>query len=104
LVAVGHPRRPALAAVRVVRTPAGVEEDITLTLGHGTDEEVPTDAVEGLAAELDAEHGLCTLLTSLRRARRDLTVPARPEPPPVPATLTLSHQEVDRVGRARAEH
>ncbi|MGW5213821.1 DUF6177 family protein [Streptomyces sp. NPDC004051] len=103
LIAVGRPARPALATVRVLRTPAGVEEDITLSLGYGEGEAPPLDAVEGLATELDAEHGLVTLFTALRSARRDLTVPAHVEPPPVPVAFTLGRREAERVGRARAE-
>ncbi|MFJ5561053.1 DUF6177 family protein [Streptomyces sp. NPDC093250] len=102
LIAVGHPDRPLLATVRVLRTPAGVEEDITLTLGYGDEEAPPLDAVEGLAAELDAEHGLVTLLTALRQGRRDLTVPAHAEPPPTPVTLTVGRTEADRIRRPPA--
>lgn len=89
LIAVGHPDRPALATVRVLRTRAGVEEDITVTFGYGAGEDVPLEAIEGLAAQLGAEHGLVTLLTCLRPARRDLTVPARLEPPPVSVAFTV---------------
>jgi hypothetical protein len=39
LVVVGSPERPALATVRVSRTTGGVEEDVTLTLGYGPDED-----------------------------------------------------------------
>lgn len=80
LIAIGHPDRPALATVRVLRTTAGIEEDLTLALGYGG-ETPPLQAIEALAAELDAKHGLVTLFTSLRAARRDLTVPAQLEPP-----------------------
>lgn len=104
LVAVGHPDRPALATVRVLRTPAGVEEDITLALGYGGDETPPLHAVEELATALDAEHGLVTLLTSLRPARRDLTVPPRLEAPLVPVTFTLGSEEAGTIGLARAGH
>ncbi|MFC8141142.1 DUF6177 family protein [Streptomyces paradoxus] len=104
LVAVGHPGRPALATVRVLRTPAGVEEDITLALGYSGDEAPPLDAIEELATALDTEHGLVTLLTSLRSARRDLTVPPRLEAPPVPVAFTLGSDEADAVGQARAGH
>ncbi|MFI8892570.1 DUF6177 family protein [Streptomyces paradoxus] len=104
LVMVGHPGRPALATLRVLRTAAGVEEDITLALGYGGDETPPLDAVEELATALAAEHRLVTLLTSLRSARRDLTVPPRLEAPPVPVAFTLGGDEADAVGQARAGH
>ncbi|MEU2909111.1 DUF6177 family protein [Streptomyces massasporeus] len=104
LVAVGHPDRPALATLHVLRTPAGVEEDITLALGYGRDETPPLDAIEELATALDAEHGLVTLLTSLRAARRDLTIPPFLEAPPVPVAFTLGGDEADAVGRTRAGH
>ncbi|MFF5519056.1 DUF6177 family protein [Streptomyces coeruleorubidus] len=104
LIAVGQPDQPALATMRVLRTPAGVEEDITLALGYGGNETPPVHAIEALAAELDAEHGLITLFTSLRAARRDLSVPARLDPPPIPVTFTLGHDEARRIGPPRAEH
>lgn len=104
LIVVGHPDRPALATERVLRTPSGVEEDITLALGYSGDETPPLDAIENLATELDAQHGLVTLLTALCVARRDLTVPARLEHPPIPVTFTLGHDEAERIGPARAEH
>ncbi|MEU6220636.1 DUF6177 family protein [Streptomyces sp. NPDC047022] len=102
LVAVGRPDRPAIATARVSRTPEGVEEDITLAFGYSEDEEPPLGAIEALAAELEARHGLVTLLTSLREARRDLTVPARVEPPPIPVALTLGSDEVRSRGLAHA--
>ena len=89
--------------MRVLRTTAGIEEDITLALGYGGNETPPLRAVESLAAELDAEHGLVTLLTALRAARRDLTVPAQLEPPPIHVTFTLGHGEARRLDPARAE-
>ncbi|MFF5572568.1 DUF6177 family protein [Streptomyces luteogriseus] len=104
LVAVGHPDRPALATVRVLRTPAGVEEDITLALGYSGDEAPPLDAIEELATALDTEHGLVTLLTTVRAARRDLTVPPSPEAPPVPVAFTLASAEAEAIGQARAGH
>lgn len=74
----------------VLRTPAGVEEDITLAFGYSGDETLPLDTVEELATALDAEHRLVTLLTALRAARRDLTVPPSSEAPPIPVTFTLA--------------
>jgi hypothetical protein len=88
----------------VLRTPAGVEEDITLAIGYGGAETPPLDTVEDLAAELAARHGLVTLLTSLRAARRDLTVPSHLELPPIPVTFTLGHDETERIDPAHAEH
>ncbi|MET9388935.1 DUF6177 family protein [Streptomyces sp. NPDC006624] len=102
LIAVGHPDQHALATLRAFRTTAGVEEDITLALGYGKNDSPPLQAIEALAAELDAEHGLVTLLTALRAARRDLTVPARLEPPAIPVTFTLGHDEARRVPSLRA--
>ncbi|MFD5007245.1 DUF6177 family protein [Streptomyces mutabilis] len=98
LVAVGTPDRPVLATVRVMRSPAGVEEDISVAFGYGEGEVPPLDALAGLAADLDAGHGLVTLLSSLRAARRDLTIAARPEAPPLPVTFTLGRLEAERLG------
>ncbi|WP_328672076.1 DUF6177 family protein [Streptomyces sp. NBC_00328] len=102
LIAVGHPDRPAIATVRVTRTPAGVEEDIILTLGYGEDETPPLDRIGLLAETLCAEHALASMLTSLRAARRDLTVPPHFEAPPVPHTFTLGPGELRAVGLAHA--
>ena len=105
LIAVGRPDRPAIATMRVLRTSAGIEEHITLTLGYGGDETPPLDAIEELATVLDTEHGLVTLITALRTARRDLTVPAQLELPPIPIAFTLGHDEAGPIGAAaRAEH
>ncbi|MFI1536462.1 DUF6177 family protein [Streptomyces anandii] len=94
LTVVGERSRPAIATVRVLRTSAGVEEDITLAVGYGGGEEPPWERIEPLASRLAAEHGLVTLLVSLRAGRGDLTVPARPEAPPVPVFFTLGGRDV----------
>ncbi|MFE9093652.1 DUF6177 family protein [Streptomyces sp. NPDC007264] len=104
LTAIGRPDRPALATLRILRTPAGVEEDISLALGYGGGEEPPLDATEALATALAAEHGLVSLLTSLRVGRRDLTIPPRLEPLPMPTAFTLGHDEVEKPGLTHAEH
>ncbi|MEV4440455.1 DUF6177 family protein [Streptomyces sp. NPDC049577] len=96
-VVVGSPDRPALATLRVIRTPHGVEEDITLALGHRAGEKPPLDAIEDLAGALAAEHGLLTLLCQLREARADLSVPPRFERPPVPVAFALGAAEVQEL-------
>ncbi|MEV3856990.1 DUF6177 family protein [Streptomyces sp. NPDC050095] len=103
LTAVGQNNRPALATVRVLRTPTGVEEDIALTIGYASDE-LPVQEIGTLATELDADHGLASLLASVRTARGDLTVPPYFEPPPLPLTLTLGHVETRTINRDLAEH
>ncbi|MFF9406292.1 DUF6177 family protein [Streptomyces anandii] len=94
LTVVSGPGRPAIATVRVLRTPVGVEEDTTLAVGYDGGEEPPWERIEPLASRLAAEHGLLTLLVCLRAGRRDLTVPARLEAPPVPVSFTLGGREV----------
>ncbi|MFD6153990.1 DUF6177 family protein [Streptomyces sp. NPDC060243] len=96
----------ALATVRVLRTREGVEEDVTVvvgdtsTAGEGSragdgrgagagSDAVGLDAVEGVARELHARHGLVSLLASYRSGRADLTLPARFEAPPVPVRLLV---------------
>ncbi|MEU9468492.1 DUF6177 family protein [Streptomyces avermitilis] len=91
LTVVGRPNRPALAAFHVSRTSAGVEEDITLTVGYGSGEDPPLETLEHLAQVLAAEHGLATMLVSLRPGRRDLTVPPRFQAPPIPVSYTVGH-------------
>ncbi|MER5968654.1 DUF6177 family protein [Streptomyces sp. NPDC002055] len=100
---VGHPDRPALATLRVTRTTAGVEEEMTLAVGHGPAEDLPLGAVLPLAEALSApEHGLTSMLATVRRARRDLTVPAHIEAPPVPVSFTLGPDPVQDIGLPHA--
>ncbi|MDJ0345617.1 DUF6177 family protein [Streptomyces sp. H10-C2] len=102
LLAVGHPNRPALATTRITRTTAGVAEDTVLTLGYNADESPPLDALEPLARALVTDHGLTAMLASLRRARRDLSVPPHFEAPPIPLSLTLGARDVRDIGLAHA--
>jgi len=104
LIAIGHPDRPALATVRIARTPGGVEEDIALSLGYGEDESPPLDAIPGLAETLATEHGLTSMLTSLSRGPRDLTIPPRIAAPPNPVALTLGPDTVHDIGAHHAQH
>ncbi|MGW1126435.1 DUF6177 family protein [Streptomyces sp. NPDC002526] len=102
LVAVGSPDRPAVATLQVNRTSDGVEEDITLVLGYGSDERPPLDALPGLADELVTRHGLRTMLCQLGEGRRDLNAPPRFERPPLPYSFALGSAEVTEVGRDTA--
>lgn len=97
-VAVGSAGRPALATLRVSRTPDGVEEDVTLALGFRDGEKPPVSAVADLAAELTARHNLRTLLAQLREARSDLTVPPRFQRPPIPFGYALGPAETAEAG------
>ncbi|MEW2580392.1 DUF6177 family protein [Streptomyces syringium] len=101
-VVVGTPDRPAVATLRVIRTSEGVEEDVTLTLGYGPDEQPPLEALPELAGELVTRHGLKTMMCQLREARRDLSAPPRFERPPLPYALVLGPAEVREAGRDTA--
>ncbi|ODA74925.1 hypothetical protein APS67_000631 [Streptomyces sp. AVP053U2] len=94
LLVTGHPGRPALAWIRVTRTTAGIEQDVTLTLGYGQGEEPPLEAIGPLAETLVVEHGLTTMLASVRRASRDLTTAPVLHAPPVPVAFTLGARDV----------
>ncbi|MGA5327730.1 DUF6177 family protein [Streptomyces griseoincarnatus] len=102
LLVTGHPGRPALAWIRVTRTTAGVEQDMTLTLGYGEGEEPPLEAIAPLAETLVVEHGLTTMLTSVRRASRDLTTAPVLQAPPVPVAFTLGARDVRGIGLTHA--
>lgn len=102
LLVTGHPGRPALAWIRVTRTTAGVEQDMTLTLGYGEDEEPPLEAITPLAETLVGEHGLTTMLASVRRGPRDLTTAPVLQAPPVPVAFTLGAQDVRGIGLTHA--
>lgn len=103
-VIVGTAERPALATLRVTRTPDGVEEDTVLAFGYGPGEPPPLDRLPALADELVTRHGLTSLLCQLREARRDLSLPPRFERPPVPVGFALGAAEVREVGLAHARH
>ncbi|GHE62359.1 DUF6177 family protein [Streptomyces capitiformicae] len=98
LVVVGGPGRPAMATVRVTRTTKGVEEEVILTIGYDADEELPLDRIQPLAETLVKTHALKTMLTSVRRARPDLTTAPRLEGPPIPYAFTLGPDDVDAIG------
>ncbi|MDT0569790.1 DUF6177 family protein [Streptomyces sp. DSM 3412] len=102
LLVVGTPDRPAMATVRVTRTTKGVEEDTVLTIGYAADEHPPLDRIEALADTLVREHGLRTMLTSVRAARADLTTAPRLEGPPLPVAFTLGPDDVHTIGLDRA--
>ncbi|MGW6023339.1 DUF6177 family protein [Streptomyces sp. NPDC055099] len=104
LTIVGTPDRPAIATTRVTHTTAGIEEHTTLALGYATDEAPPLDAIAPLAETLATEHGLTSMLATLRSARRDLTVPPRFEAPPIPLSFTLGSSDVAEVGLTHAQH
>ncbi|MFF3176231.1 DUF6177 family protein [Streptomyces sp. NPDC057900] len=103
LVAVGGgPERPGLATVRVARTEAGVEEHVTVAFGYGSGEECPVEALPALAEELATRHHLQSMLVQLRKARRDMAVPARFEGPGVPLAFVLGAEEVRTIPGDRA--
>ncbi|MGW9116338.1 DUF6177 family protein [Streptomyces sp. NPDC055663] len=101
-VVVGAPDRPGLATVRVSRTKAGVEEDVTLAFGYGPGEEPPLDALPRVAEVLATRHHLQSMLVQLRKARRDLAVPPRFEGPGVPLAFVLGAEEVREMPGDRA--
>ncbi|GGO89382.1 hypothetical protein GCM10012280_32390 [Wenjunlia tyrosinilytica] len=101
-VVLGAEERPAIATARVIRTTRGVEEDVTLTVGLGPREAPPLGELPGIAHELVARYGLRSMLAQQRSARRDLTVPARMESPPVPVAFALGAEAVADIGLTRA--
>jgi hypothetical protein len=103
-VVVGTAARPGLATLRVDRTRAGVEEDVTLAFGYGPDEEPPLAALPHAAEVLATRHRLVSMLAQLRKARRDLAVPPRFEGPGVPLAFVLGADEVREMPGDRARH
>ncbi|MER5254505.1 DUF6177 family protein [Streptomyces sp. NPDC002855] len=104
LTTVGTPDRPALATTRITHTSAGIEEHITLALGYAPDEAPPVDAITSLAETLATEHGLASMLATLRTGRRDLTAPPRFEAPPIPLSFTLGAEAVSEIGLTHAQN
>ncbi|MFE7837513.1 DUF6177 family protein [Streptomyces sp. NPDC057474] len=102
LVAIGAADHPSIATLRTARTKASVAQDITLTLGYTSAADVPLDAVESLAAALVDEHGLVSMLTTLRAALADLTLTPRLEAPPIPVSFTLGARDVNAIGLTHA--
>ncbi len=103
LITIGTPEHPAIATTRITHTPAGIEEQTTLALGYGADERIPLDSLPDLAEALAAQHGLTSMLTTLRSARRDLTIPPHLEPPPLPVSFTLGSDPVRDIGLTHAQ-
>ncbi|WP_097867110.1 DUF6177 family protein [Streptomyces sp. rh34] len=101
-VVVGNRSRPGIATVRVTRTKAGVEEEVTLAFGYGADEEPPLDALPAAAEALATRHRLQSMVVQLRRARRDVAVPPRFEGPGVPLAFVLGAEEVRAMPGDRA--
>lgn len=102
LVVVGNRSRPGIATVRVTRTQAGVEEEVTLAFGYGADEKPPLDALPAAAEALATRHHLQSMLVQLRKARRDMAVPPRFEGPGVPLAFVLGAEEVRAMPGDRA--
>jgi len=75
---------------------------INLTLGYTANEALPLDEIEPLAETLVTDHHLATMLTSLRRARRDLAAPPNLEAPPLPLSFTLGPADVRNIGLTHA--
>ncbi|GHH37313.1 DUF6177 family protein [Streptomyces candidus] len=102
----GVPDRPALATLRVHRTTAGVEQDVTVTFGYGAGEHLPLEALPAAAEALATRHHLVTMLAQLRKAARDLAVRPRFEPPGAPVGFALGADEVRAMpgDRARRTH
>ncbi|WP_406190122.1 DUF6177 family protein [Streptomyces griseus] len=102
LVVVGSRSRPGIATVRITRTKAGVEEEVTLAFGYGAGEEPPLDALPAAAEALATRHHLQSMLVQLRKARRDVAVPPRFEGPGVPLAFVLGAEEVRAMPGDRA--
>ncbi|MBG0854219.1 hypothetical protein I2W78_20865 [Streptomyces spinoverrucosus] len=104
LVVIGAPDRPAIATLRIVRTRLGVEEHISMALGYTVGETVPADRLPEAAETLTTDHNVATMVTELRTAQADLTVPAHHEPPPIPLTLTLGPDALADLGTDHARN
>ncbi|MGW7008642.1 DUF6177 family protein [Streptomyces sp. NPDC054933] len=102
LVIVGGPDHPAIATMRIARTPDGVEEDISLALGLADTDLPAADQLRTIAGDLTSRYGLRSLLVQRRSARRDLTVPARLESLPVPLAFAVGPSDVEEIGADRA--
>lgn len=102
LVVVGTPEQPGLATVRVSRTKAGVEEDVTLAFGYGPGQTPPTRAIRTAAEKLATRYDLQSMLVQVRRARQDLLVPPCFEGPGVPYAFVLGAEEVRAMPGDRA--
>ncbi|WP_030543238.1 DUF6177 family protein [Streptomyces albus] len=103
LVVTGAPERPAVAAVHILRTPDGVEEDITLGIGYGRGESPPYGRLASLADDLASHHRLRSALFHVRTGRRDVNAPASFETPPIPLALALGAEEAQRAADARRD-
>jgi hypothetical protein len=100
LVVVGGGERQAVGTLRVARTASGVDEAVTLVVGHP--DQVPLDALPEAADAVAGRAVLASMLAQLRPGRVDTTWEPRLRGLPVPVGMAVGPDEVERLGRGRA--
>ncbi|WP_435208792.1 DUF6177 family protein [Streptomyces sp. bgisy034] len=101
-MAVGHPYRPPSPLCAC--SPHRQESKRTSPSATAATKPPPVDAIQDLATELDAQHGLVNLFTALRASRRDLIVPAHLDHPRSPSHSRSATPGPSTSARSAPEH
>jgi Family of unknown function (DUF6177) len=100
LVVVGGTDRPAVGTLRVARAASGVDEAVTLVVGHP--DRVPLDTLPEAAEAAAGRAALISMLAQVRPGRADTTWEPRLRGLPVPVGMAVGPDEVARLGLDRA--
>jgi hypothetical protein len=96
LVVVGGADGQAVGTLRVTRAASGVDEAVTLVLGHP--DQVPLDTLPKAAEAVADRAALVSMLAQLRPGRADTTWEPRLRGLPVPVGMAVGPEEVARLG------
>lgn len=94
--------RPLLGSIEVHRVPSGLDEHISLYVGYGPDEPLPTDDLPAVVDELASKFTVVTLVAQAVSGRRDLTYPPHWLGVPRPLGLLAGNEAVSGVGLGQA--
>jgi Family of unknown function (DUF6177) len=100
LVVVGGAEGRAVGTVRVSRAASGVDEAVTLVVGHPA--QVPLETLPEAAEAVAGRAALVSMLAQVRPGRADTTWEPRLRGLPVPVGMAVGAEEVGRLGLDRA--
>lgn len=94
--------RPLLGSIEVRRVPSGLDEYISLYIGYGPDEPLPTDDLPAIVDDLAGSFTVVTLVAQVVSGRRDLTYTPHWTGFPRPLGLLAGNEAVSAVGLGQA--
>ncbi|MCW2916418.1 MAG: hypothetical protein JWN52_4486 [Actinomycetia bacterium] len=98
----GLGQRPAIGTTRVTRTDTGIEEQVTIHMGYGSEEDLPLTTLSKAVSDLAAEHDLIEAVVHASPGRPDLTVAPAFTGLPLPIGIALGKEAVRQIGHDRA--